>query len=143
VEREIVSNQLQGDHYFPALNELVVNWRYSDITATREAPDTRFYRYDGGEFSSRVDGNMRSFDDLEDNATELGVDLTMVFYGPMNSIITPKLGYVSSEKERDSEIRRFGFRLQRRNRQQQRATLQAARRDIRPREHYRRRLRHS
>jgi TonB-dependent receptor len=87
----------------------VVNWRYSDITATREAPDTRSYRYDGGEFSSRVDGNMRSFDELEDNAAELGIDLTMVFYGPMNSIITPKIGYVSSEKERDSEIRRFGF----------------------------------
>jgi len=109
VEREILSNQLQGDHYFPALNEFVVNWRYSDIVATREAPDTRSYRYDGGEFSSRVDGNMRSFDELEDNASELGIDLTMVFYGPRNSIITPKFGYVSSEKERNSEIRRFGF----------------------------------
>jgi outer membrane receptor protein involved in Fe transport len=109
VEREILSNQLQGDHYFPAFNELVINWRYSDIIATREAPDTRSYRYDGGEFSSRVDGNMRSFDILEDNASELGIDLTMVLYGPRNSIITPKLGYVSSEKERESEIRRFGF----------------------------------
>ena len=109
VEREILSNQLQGDHYFPAFNELVVNWRYSDIIATRDAPDTRSYRYDGGEFSSRVDGNMRSFDILEDNASELGIDLTMVLYGPRNSIITPKLGYVSSEKERESEIRRFGF----------------------------------
>jgi len=109
VEREILSNQLQGDHYFPAFNELVVNWRYSDIIATRDAPDTRSYRYDGGEFSSRVDGNMRSFDVLEDNASELGIDLTMVLYGPRNSIITPKLGYVSSEKERESEIRRFGF----------------------------------
>jgi len=109
VEREILSNQLQGDHYFPAFNEFVVNWRYSDIVATRAAPDTRSYRYDGGEFSSRVDGNMRSFDELEDNASELGIDLTMVFYGPRNSIITPKFGYVSSEKERNSEIRRFGF----------------------------------
>ena len=109
VEREILSNQLQGDHYFPAFNEFVINWRYSDIIATREAPDTRSYRYDGGEFSSRVDGNMRSFDILEDNASELGIDLTMVLYGPRNSIITPKLGYVSSEKERESEIRRFGF----------------------------------
>ena len=109
VEREILSNQLQGDHYFPAFNEFVVNWRYSDIVATREAPDTRSYRYDGGEFSSRVDGNMRSFDELEDNASELGIDLTMVFYGPRNSIITPKFGYVLSEKERNSEIRRFGF----------------------------------
>ncbi len=108
VEREILSNQLQGDHYFPALNEFVVNWRYSDIVATREAPDTRSYRYDGGEFSSRVDGNMRSFDELEDNASELGIDLTMVFYGPRNSIITPKFGYVSSEKEK---FRNQAFRI--------------------------------
>jgi TonB-dependent receptor len=109
VERELASHQLQGDHFFPSFNELVFNWRYSEITATREAPDNRLYRYDAGEFSSRVDGNLRNFDALEDNASELGLDFTMAFYGPLNTIITPKVGYVSSEKTRDSEIRRFGF----------------------------------
>jgi TonB-dependent receptor len=109
VERELASHQLQGDHFFPSFNEFVFNWRYSEITATREAPDNRLYRYDAGEFSSRVDGNLRNFDALEDNASELGLDFTMAFYGPLNTIITPKVGYVSSEKTRDSEIRRFGF----------------------------------
>ena len=109
VERELASHQLQGDHFFPSFNELVFNWRYSEITAAREAPDNRLYRYDAGEFSSRVDGNLRNFDALEDNASELGLDFTMAFYGPLNTIITPKVGYVSSEKTRDSEIRRFGF----------------------------------
>lgn len=109
VERELASHQLQGDHFFPWFNEFVFNWRYSEITATREAPDNRLYRYDAGEFSSRVDGNLRNFDALEDNASELGLDFTMAFYGPLNTIITPKVGYVSSEKTRDSEIRRFGF----------------------------------
>lgn len=109
VERELASHQLQGDHFYPSFNEFVFNWRYSEITATREAPDNRLYRYDAGEFSSRVDGNLRNFDALEDNASELGLDFTMAFYGPLNTIITPKVGYVSSEKTRDSEIRRFGF----------------------------------
>ena len=109
VERELASNQIQGDHYFPGFNELVFNWRYSEITATRDAPDNRIYRYDTGEFSSRVDGNLRNFSQLEDQANELGLDFTMVFYGPKNSIITPKIGYVSAEKQRDSEIRRYGF----------------------------------
>lgn len=109
IERELFSNQLQGDHYFPEFNELVVNWRYSHIKAERDAPDTRTYRYDGGEFSSRVDGNLRNWSVLDDTADEFGIDFTMAFYGPLNSVITPQLGYVYSEKERESEIRRYGY----------------------------------
>lgn len=109
IERELFSNQLQGDHYFPEFNELVVNWRYSHIKAERDAPDTRTYRYDGGEFSSRVDGNLRNWSVLDDTVDEFGIDFTMAFYGPLNSVITPQLGYVYSEKERESEIRRYGY----------------------------------
>lgn len=113
IERELMSNQLQGDHYFPDFNELVVNWRYSDVTATRDVPDNRRYRYDllNGEyiFSTRADGNVRRFMGLEDNASDFGLDATMVFYGPANSVITTKAGYVANEKVRDSEIRRYTF----------------------------------
>lgn len=109
IERELFSNQLQGDHYFPELNELAINWRYSHIKAERDSPDYRIYRYDSGEFSSRVDGNQRNFSVLDDTADEFGIDFSMVFYGPLNSTITTKTGYVYAEKERDSEIRRYGF----------------------------------
>ncbi|MFK7862664.1 MAG: TonB-dependent receptor [Pseudohongiellaceae bacterium] len=113
IERELMSNQLQGDHYFPEFNELVVNWRYSDVTATRDVPDNRRYRYDllNDEyiFSTRADGNVRRFMGLEDNASDFGLDATMVFYGPANSVITTKAGYVANEKVRDSEIRRYTF----------------------------------
>lgn len=113
IERELMSNQLQGDHYFPDFNELVVNWRYSDVTATRDVPDNRRYRYDllNDEyiFSTRADGNVRRFMGLEDNASDFGLDATMVFYGPANSVITTKAGYVANEKVRDSEIRRYTF----------------------------------
>jgi len=113
IERQLMSNQLQGDHYFPSINELVLNWRYSDVTATRDVPDNRRYRYDllNGDytFSTRADGNVRRFMALEDNASDFGLDATMVFYGPANSVITAQAGYVQNEKERNAEIRRYTF----------------------------------
>lgn len=113
IERELFSNQIQGDHYFPDLNELTLNWRYSHVTAQRDAPDTRLYRYDltprGYEFSSRGDGNFHNFSMLDDAANDYGIDLSMVFYGPWNATITPQAGYVFADKERESGIRRYGF----------------------------------
>ncbi|MYF00445.1 MAG: TonB-dependent receptor [Gammaproteobacteria bacterium] len=113
IERELFSNQLQGDHYFPEFNELVINWRYSDVKAERDSPDHRRYRYDlEGDvfrFSTRADGNVRRFSVLDDNAEDFGLDATMVFYGPGSSTITTQAGMVINEKERDSEIRRYSF----------------------------------
>lgn len=114
VERELWSNQIQGDHYFPDFNEMVVNWRYSEVRAERDAPDDRLYRYDLENdglyrFSTRADGNVRRFSTLDDKARDFGIDLTTVYYGPMNSVITAQAGYVHTEKKRDSEIRRYSF----------------------------------
>jgi len=109
IEREMVSNQLQGDHYFPDQNELAIEWRYSNITAERDAPDNRDYRYDAGELSTRPNGNVRRFSALEDEVDDFGLDVSMVFYGPMNAMITTRGGYVHNEKTRDSEIRRYAF----------------------------------
>jgi outer membrane receptor protein involved in Fe transport len=109
VERELISNQVQGDHFFPDFHESVINWRYSKINATRNAPDNIRYKRAFGELSNRVDGNIRNFMTLEDQADEFGLDFTSVFYGPYNAIITPQIGYVKSEKTRQSDIRRFGF----------------------------------
>ncbi len=114
IERELFSNQLQGDHYFPAFNELVINWRYSDVKAERDSPDHRRYRYDlesdgRFQFSTRADGNVRRFSSLDDDARDFGLDATMVFYGPGDTAFTAQAGYVTNEKERDSEIRRYSF----------------------------------
>ncbi len=110
IERELTSHQLQGDHYFPEFNEFTINWRASKIEAQRDAPDERIYRRDAGEFSSRVDGNLRNWSELDDAVDDFGLDLSMTFYGgPLNSTVITKAGYLYSEKERESEIRRFGF----------------------------------
>ncbi|MEZ5492230.1 MAG: TonB-dependent receptor [Gammaproteobacteria bacterium] len=109
VERELFSNQFQGDHYFPDFNELGILWRYSKISAERDSPDQREYRYDLGELSTRADGNLRRWSVLDDKVDDFGLDLSMVFYGPLSATITTRGGYVYSEKTRESEIRRYGF----------------------------------
>ena len=114
IERELFSNQLQGDHYFPEFNDLVINWRYSDVKAERDSPDHRRYRYDlesdgRFQFSTRADGNVRRYSALDDNAEDFGVDTTMEFDGPYNAILTAQAGFVMNQKERDSEIRRYSF----------------------------------
>ena len=110
IERELFTNQLQGDHYFPELHELTLNWRLSRMKAQRDSPDERIYRRDAGVFSSRVDGNLRNWSVLDDAVEDFGLDASMVFYaGPANSTIVARAGYVHSTKERESEIRRFGF----------------------------------
>ncbi len=113
IEREMISNQLQGDHYFPDANELAINWRYNRSTADRNAPDTREYRYDlvddNYRFNLRSDGNVRRYSELADLNTEYAVDSTMVFYGPLDSTILMSGGYAKQESERDYAIRRFSF----------------------------------
>lgn len=113
IERELLSHQLQGDHYFPDANELNITWRYNRATADRDAPDTREYRYDdtdqGTLFNLRSDGNVRRFSQLSDTSTNYAIDSEMVFYGPMDSTIVMSAGYDMQESVRDYNIRRFTF----------------------------------
>ncbi len=113
IERELVSHQLQGDHYFPDTHELNVTWRYNRATADRDAPDTREYRYDdidqGTLFNLRADGNVRRFSQLSDVSTDYAIDTNAVFYGPIDSTIIVSAGYDKQESVRDYNIRRFTF----------------------------------
>ncbi|MDP2139451.1 MAG: TonB-dependent receptor [Gammaproteobacteria bacterium] len=113
IERELISHQIQGDHYFPDARELNVTWRYNLSTAERNAPDTREYRYDlldnAYRFNLRSDGNVRRYSELSDTNTDYAVDSNMVFYGPANSTIVMSAGYSKQDSERDYFIRRFSF----------------------------------
>lgn len=113
IERELSSNQLEGDHYFPDAKELNIRWRANKAEATRDAPDTREYRYDltnsGYEFNLRSDGNVRRFSTLEDVSTDYALDTEMVFYGPLSSTIIATAGYSKQDSEREYGIRRFYF----------------------------------
>jgi outer membrane receptor protein involved in Fe transport len=113
IQRELFSNQIQGDHYFPDAREMNVTWRYNESTADRIAPDTREYRYDQindeSVFNLRSDGNVRRFSELADQNSDYAVDASMVFYGPSSSTIVMSSGYNKQDSERDYEIRRFSF----------------------------------
>lgn len=113
VERQLVSTQLEGTHYFPDANELEITWRYNRATADRDAPDTREYRYDdtkqGTLFNLRADGNVRRFSELQDTSTTYALDADMIFYGPHDSTITMSTGYDMQKSARDYSIRRFTF----------------------------------
>ena len=113
IQRELFSNQIQGDHYFPDAREMNVTWRYNESTADRIAPDTREYRYDQIDdesvFNLRSDGNVRRFSELADQNSDYAVDASMLFYGPSSSTIVMSSGYNKQDSERDYEIRRFSF----------------------------------
>lgn len=113
IQRELFSNQIQGDHYFPDAREMNVTWRYNESTADRITPDTREYRYDQIDdesvFNLRSDGNVRRFSELADQNSDYAVDASMVFYGPSSSTIVMSSGYNKQDSERDYEIRRFSF----------------------------------
>ncbi len=114
IERQLVSNQLEGEHYFPNANEATLDWRYTVSRADRDVPDRRIYRYDLQDdgryrFSTRADANVRRYSSLTDDNTDYSIDGSMVFYGPLNSMITVQGGYNAQETDRNFSIRRFTF----------------------------------
>ena len=112
-ERELISNQIRGEHQFPDWMDLQLAWDYAESSANRYVPDQRRYRYDPDSvadfiFSRRGDSNVRRFSDLDDTATDWSVDLDLPFsIGPVGTTVSA--GYRLVEKSRESTIRRFQF----------------------------------
>jgi len=119
VEREMTANQLLGEHLFPAIGGLKLDWQYTKATASSYAPDTRRYRYDPDTltpeqddfiFSIRNDSNQRRWSDLTDDSTSWNVDLQQPI-GIFDKVdIAVLAGYNKVDKTRDSVIRRFSFK---------------------------------
>lgn len=122
IEQDLLSQQLDGEHSFDALNGLTLNWHYNAARAKREAPDMREYRYqldteDGlYKFSLRGDANTRMWSALEDRNEDIGFSVKAWFDTPFASTTVLTAGIVTMTKERDSDIRRFGFTGSPRNR---------------------------
>ena len=119
VEREMTANQLLGEHLFPAIGGLKLNWQYTKATATSYTPDTRRYRYDPDTltpqeddliFSLRNDSNQRRWSNLTDDSTSWNVDLQQPIAIFDSVDIALLAGYNKVDKTRDSEIRRFSFK---------------------------------
>ncbi len=113
-ENELRSHQLSGQHAFPSLAGLNLDWQYTLSRAGREAPITRDYRYDLDQnsgvfrFSTSSSSNQISFSDLDDAADEaqLRAELPLVFG---DNYVTLSAGGSLLDRERNSAIRRFQF----------------------------------
>ncbi len=114
VESQLFLQQFQGEHEFPRLHDLGVNWLATVSTASRYEPDTRFYRYEQDEqgryaFSQEGQSNETSFEDLNDTNLGFKTDFSLPFYDVLGATTTVKFGLLAESKERESQFTRFRF----------------------------------
>ncbi|HET6566301.1 MAG TPA: outer membrane beta-barrel protein [Xanthomonadales bacterium] len=118
VERQLVSNQLLGEHVIPQTWDTQVNWGFTKATADADEPATRSYRYDPNTFTAseddlifslRNDSNQWRWSELEDNSDNwsLAVNQPLKFWKRLDFKLQAGLDSVS--KERESDVRRFAF----------------------------------
>ena len=112
IERQVLFNQLSGEHVFASLGDLAVDWRISDATATRDAPYQRSYRYEytplGLQYPGNVGDNRTAFSEIEDNTQDAGFDLELpITIGGMD--VELKAGASVTERERTAYTRTFSF----------------------------------
>ena len=115
IENQLLAEQLAGEHRFPALQDLSLNWQYTLAEASRYSPNTRRYRYDRSNnnqqftFSRRSDSNDTAFADLNDHSDDLGLGFKLPLVLNEQSYLDLGLGGARLRRDRDSTIRRFNF----------------------------------
>jgi len=82
IEQQLWSTQVQGEHFFPGLHDLKVEWRGSYSEAVRDAPFQLSNIYsiasDGSlALSSASASNRFQFSRIDDDTTDFGIDLTL------------------------------------------------------------------
>jgi outer membrane receptor protein involved in Fe transport len=115
IENALLAEQLAGEHRFANLRDLSLSWQYTVAQATRDAPNTRQYRYDRNNstnafsFSRRSDSNSTVFSELDDDSQ----DFSFAFKLPMmlndETYLDIGAGGGLLRRDRDSQIRRFSF----------------------------------
>lgn len=117
-ERELTSNQIRGSHLFPELQNIAVDWQYTDAESSRYAPGNVFTRQgadaDIGEtaqnlnFQRTRNAAILEFQDLRDQVESYGADVELPLYFDGNELLLQGGGEVM-RKARESFGRRFGF----------------------------------
>jgi len=118
LERQMMANQLLGEHTFPKLWDLTFDWNYTVATARTKEPDTRTYRYDPDTltpqqddliFSLRNDSNQRRWGSLKDNSTDWTINLVQPLQFWQKADLSLRAGLGKVNRDRDSSVRRFAF----------------------------------
>ncbi len=112
--RQLEALQLFGSHQLPRLADLELSWQISDATTERDAPNAFNYEQAGDEddfesFRFRGENTKRTWEDLEDNAKNYSVDLTLPVAW-RDAEIKFATGANAVDKERDSQRQVFNYR---------------------------------
>ncbi len=113
-ERQLYTGQARGEHVFPNLMDMQINWRGSYSEAFRDAPYQLFNRYlqaaDGSfNLQSSPAANRFQFSRVDDDTTDFGLDflLPVRFDGDLFSEVDLKAGYAYIENDRSAQVRIF------------------------------------
>ncbi len=113
-ERQLWTTQLRGEHVFPNLMDLEVEWRGSYSEAQRDAPfqlSNRYREDANGDFilSSSPAANRIQYSDVQDDTTDFGLDfkLPLQFNGDWFSEVNLLAGYSYVENDRFASVRIF------------------------------------
>lgn len=118
-ERQLWTTQISGEHFFPSLMDLKVEWRASYSEALRDAPYQFRVRYqDAGTGLGlvpqiRADDTTFTFSRIDDDSTDFGIDLSLpiVFGGDCTFFCDTELkgGYAYVENDRYAETPIYGL----------------------------------
>lgn len=114
-ENALLSQQFNGEHRFPGLMNLGLDWNWTRARATRASPNTREYRYvqlenDGPfSFSTTSDANAITFSELTDESTSYGLNLNLPIVIADAHTLTVLGGATKLDRDRDAEVRRYNF----------------------------------
>ena len=123
-ENQIESYQLSGSHYFPSLNEALLEWRAVDGSGSRDAPDARSFSYaegrsgllemvtsgrqSAGDLRDVYQAPERSYSKQDDSISEYGVDFELPFTAlGIDTVFSA--GYSDYDRTRQSKDRLFRF----------------------------------
>jgi len=124
-ERQLLSQQFHGEHSFPDQDDLKLEWQGTASLASRYSPDTRSYQYKQNadyeqgetiypyEYKYQGNGNTRTWEEMNDVATSLTIDLTQPVYDFHGTYGQLKAGLLYEAKERESDVYSLGWNTNR------------------------------
>jgi outer membrane receptor protein involved in Fe transport len=113
VEENLNTLQFTGDHLFPTMAMSRIDWRGSYSRSNRDEPDIREVLYDDltGDFrlSDESQSGFRMFNDLSEDALDLGASWSTLFTVWTGAPGMVKVGPGYIRRQRDFSSRRFRF----------------------------------
>ena len=112
IERQLVFNQLSGEHVLPVDSGLELDWRYAYSVASRREPDRRHWtdEYQEGSdtwrLSTRSFGNGILYSELQETNHDVGVGLTQPVAWLDGAL---KVGASARVRDRQVDTRRFRY----------------------------------